>query len=114
MISKQFLLCFGSIVAVLGLNGVTEAKLSRDIAKQAFPSVVMLVMEDNNGQPLSLGSGFFVKKDVIATNLHVVKGSAGGYAKIVGKKQKYNIEGYVAIDERWDLILLKIKGLMRS
>ena len=109
MISKQFFFCFWSIVFVLGLNGVIEARESRDIAKQAFPSVVMLVMEDDNGQPLSLGSGFFVREDIVATNLHVVEGAAGGYAKIVGKKQKYDISGYVAIDERWDLILLKIK-----
>jgi len=109
MISKQFFFCFWSIVCVLGLNGVTDAKVSRDIAKQAFPSVVMLVMEDDNGQPLSLGSGFFVREDIVATNLHVVEGSVGGYAKIVGQKSKYSIAGYVAIDERWDLILLKIK-----
>ena len=108
MISKHFLFCFWSIVCVLGLNNVTEAKVSRDIAKQAFPSVVMLVMEDDNGQPLSLGSGFFVREDIVATNLHVVEGAAGGYAKIVGKKQKYDIAGYVAIDHKMDLVLLKI------
>jgi len=28
------------------------------------------------------------------------------YAKIVGKKQKYDIAGYVAIDNKMDLILL--------
>jgi len=82
--------------------------MSRDIAKQAFPSVVMLVMKDDNGQPLSLGSGFFVREDIVATNLHVVQGAAGGYAKIVGKRQKYDITGYVAIDRRMDLVLLKI------
>jgi len=109
MISKQFFFCLWSIVFVLGLNGITEAKVSRDIAQQAFPSVVMLVMEDDNGQPLSLGSGFFVREDIVATNLHVVEGSVGGYAKIVGQKYKYSIAGYVAINERWDLILLKIK-----
>lgn len=111
MISKQFFFCFWSIVFVLGLNGVTEAKVSRDIAKQAFPSVVMLVMEDGNGQPLSLGSGFFVREDIVATNLHVVEGAAGGYAKMVGKKQKYDITGYVAIDRKMDLVLLKINKI---
>lgn len=111
MISKQFFFLFWSIVGVLGLNGVTEAKVSRDIAKQAFPSVVMLVMEDDNGQPLSLGSGFFVREDIVATNLHVVEGAAGGYAKIVGKRQKYDITGYVAIDHKMDLVLLKINNV---
>ncbi|MBM4103022.1 MAG: serine protease [Planctomycetes bacterium] len=111
MIPKHFFFCFWSILGVLVLNGVTEAKESRDIAKQAFPSVVMLVMEDNSGQPLSLGSGFFVREDIVATNLHVVEGAAGGYAKIVGEKQKYDIAGYVAIDNKMDLVLLKINDV---
>ena len=81
---------------------------AQEIAKKAFSSTVLLVMEDKSGQPLSLGSGFFVREDIVATNLHVVEGAAGGYAKIVGKQQKYNITGYVAIDNKMDLVLLKI------
>ena len=111
MIRKHLFICFLSTICILGLNGITEAKVSRDIAKQAFPSVVMLVMEDDNGQPLSLGSGFFVREDIVATNLHVVEGAAGGYAKMVGKKQKYDITGYVAIDRKMDLVLLKINKI---
>ena len=65
-------------------------------------------MEDANGQPLSLGSGFFVRDDQIATNLHVAEGAARGYAKLVGKETKFNIEGYTAIDEKRDLIILKV------
>lgn len=65
-------------------------------------------MEDANGQPLSLGSGFFVGDSQIATNLHVVEGAARGYAKLVGQETKFNIEGYTAIDERRDLIILKV------
>lgn len=65
-------------------------------------------MEDTNGQPLSLGSGFFVGDGQIATNLHVVEGATRGYAKLVGQETKFNIEGYTAIDERRDLIILKV------
>lgn len=111
MIYKKFFFCFWIILSIIALNGVTEAKVSRDIAKQAFPSVVMLVMEDDNGQPLSLGSGFFVREDIVSTNLHVVEGAAGGYAKIVGKRKKYDITGYVAIDRKMDLVLLKINDV---
>lgn len=81
---------------------------AQEIATKAFRSTVLLVMEDNSGQPLSLGSGFFVREDIVATNLHVVEGATGGYAKIVGEKQKYDIAGYVAIDNKMDLVLLKI------
>jgi hypothetical protein len=102
---------FAAIPIIFGLLLVFSAGAEepREIAKKAFPSVVMLVMHDSAGQPLSLGSGFFVKESVVATNLHVVSGAAKGYAKIVGQKTKYEIAGYVAIDEQRDLVLLKIK-----
>ncbi len=90
-----------------------RADNARDIAKKAFSSVVMLVMEDNTGQPFSLGSGFFVKESVVATNLHVVAGAVKGYAKIVGQKTKYDISGFVAIDEQRDLVLLWVKEANR-
>jgi hypothetical protein len=100
------------ILAVMCLclvaSGYSSAQTARDIAQKSFPSVVMLLMEDTNSQPLSLGSGFFVDDDLVATNLHVVEGASGGYAKIVGEKQKYDIAGFVGIDAQRDLVLLKI------
>ncbi|MCU0784608.1 MAG: hypothetical protein MUF81_11320 [Verrucomicrobia bacterium] len=53
------------------------------VAKKAFPSVVMIVMEDVNHQPNAIGSGFFVAEGVIASNFHVVEGAAGGFVKII-------------------------------
>jgi hypothetical protein len=53
-----------------------------EIARRVFPSVVLLICEDSHGQPKALGSGFVVGNEVIATNLHVVAGTSGGYAQI--------------------------------
>jgi len=83
------------------------AQTAQEIAKKAFASTVLLVMEDANGQPLSLGSGFFVRDGEIASNLHVVEGAARGYAKLVGQKTKYDIEGVTAVDPERDLVVLK-------
>jgi S1-C subfamily serine protease len=80
---------------------------AQQIAKKAFPSVVLLVIEDTNGQPVSLGSGFFVREGEIASNLHVVEGASRGYAKVVGQTTKYDIEGITGIDPDRDLVLLK-------
>ena len=88
-----------------------QAQTARQIAQKTFPSVVLLVMEDANSQPVSLGSGFFVKADIVATNLHVIEGAARGYIKIVGQKPKYKIAGIVGIDTQRDLVLLKITGV---
>ena len=80
------------------------------IAKKAFGSTVLLVIEDANGQPLSLGSGFFVRAGEIASNLHVVEGGARGYAKLVGQKTNYELEGITAVDTKRDLVVLKISA----
>ena len=90
--------------------GITaaNAQTPQQIAKKALASTVLLVMEDANGQPLSLGSGFFVRNGQVATNLHVVKGASRGYAKLVGQKTKYDIEGITAVDAERDLVILKI------
>lgn len=99
-------------VAALVLFGTSaaQAQSAQEIAKRSFGSTVLLVMEDANGQPLSLGSGFFVREGEIASNLHVVEGAARGYAKIVGQKAKYDIEGITAVDPERDLVVLKISG----
>ena len=89
---------------------VANAQTPQQIAKKAFGATVLLVMEDVNGQPISLGSGFFVRNGQIATNLHVVEGAARGYAKLVGQKTKYDIEGITAIDPQRDLLILKVSA----
>src|SRR5437867_9565594 len=83
-----------------------QAQTAQETAKKAFRSTVLLVMEDANGQPRSLGSGFFVREGEIASNLHVVEGSASGYAKVLDQKTKYEIEGVSAVDAERDLVLL--------
>ena len=92
------------------VSGYSSALTPRDIAQKAFPSVVLLAMKDANGQLISLGSGFFVRGDVVATNLHVIEGATAGYARIVGQKTKHNVAGTVGIDAQRDLVLLKIRG----
>ena len=98
------------LFAVLLLYNITVANAlsPQEIAVNAFDSTVLLVMEDENSQPIGLGSGFFVAIGQIATNLHVVEGAVAGYAKLIGEKTKHNIEGITAIDAERDLVILKV------
>ena len=116
--TKSFLLgrplCLSIMALALFLRcGIpaVNAQTAQQIAQTAFGSTVLLVMEDANGQPIGLGSGFFVQPNQIATNLHVVEGAARGYAKLVGQKTKYDIEGTSAIDAKRDLVILKVSAL---
>jgi hypothetical protein len=65
-------------------------------------------MNDSNGQPLSLGSGFFISNGIIATNAHVIEGASSGTAKLVGDTHTMQILGTVALDRDADLALLKV------
>ncbi len=81
---------------------------AEDIAEKALAATVYLEMQDKNGKTLGIGSGFFVKSNLIATNYHVIEGAAKGTAKLVGKYTQYNIEGVTATDKVNDLALLKV------
>ncbi len=80
----------------------------RELAQSAFRSVVLLVMQDAAGQPVSLGSGFFIEKGILVTNLHVVTGAARGTAKLVGQTASYKIAGVASVDANHDLVLLSV------
>ncbi len=99
-----------SVILLAACASLASAQTAREVAQRAFRSVVLLVMEDDNGQPVSLGSGFFVGQNTVATNLHVIEGSSRGYAKLVGTQTKLDIEGTLGVDRIRDLALLKLSG----
>jgi hypothetical protein len=68
-------------------------------------------MRDSNNRAISLGSGFFVRPDVVATNYHVIEGAVDGFAKVLGNSSIYHIESVVGVDQANDLALLKLKGV---
>ena len=97
------------LLTLLGAGGA-HAQTAQEIAKTVFGSTVLLVMEDANGQPLSLGSGFFVRNGEIASNLHVVEEASRGYAKLLWQAEKYDIQGVTAVDAERDLVVLKMSA----
>tara|TARA_R110002049_G_scaffold177616_3_gene344814 strand:+ start:867 stop:1907 length:1041 start_codon:yes stop_codon:yes gene_type:complete len=102
---KNILLTF---MALIFATNIIHAQTPQEVAQRAFKSTVLLVMEDDRGQPLSLGSGFFIDNGVIASNLHVIEGASRGYAKLVGIDTKFDINGIIAIDREHDLVLMQV------
>ena len=93
------------------IQQVAVPQTPQQIAKSALASTVLVVMEDAGGQLMSTGSGFFVKRGIVATNLHVVEGIFKGYVKRVGVNKTYRIESIVAMDTRQDLALIKVSDV---
>lgn len=59
---------------------------------------------------LNIGSGFFVARDKIATNIHVVALPGPIFAKLVDKETVWTVEDVTAYDVENDLVILKISG----
>ena len=96
------------MVLLFCTTSITSAQTVPEIAEKALAATVYLEMQDSNGKILGFGSGFFVKPNLIATNYHVIAGAASGTAKLVGKHNTYEIEGFTATSTYDDLVLLKV------
>ena len=96
---------------LFAIHATTSAQTTTEqIAEKALAATVYLEMQDSNGEILSIGSGFFVRQDLIVTNYHVIEGAARGTAKLVGKHTKYTIEGITATESANDLAILKVSA----
>jgi Trypsin-like peptidase domain len=74
------------------------------IAKKTLPALVTVLVKDASGQLVRAGSGFFVAPQRVATNLHVVVGSAAvSVVTIDGKTFPVTA---ARVDEPHDLALL--------
>ncbi len=107
---KSWLSFVGLALLLFGGTTAVNAQTPRETARKALAATVLLVMEDANSQPISMGSGFFVGKGQVATNFHVVEGEARGAAKLVGQRRTYAIEGILAMDEKHDLAILQVSA----
>ncbi len=85
-----------------------EIPIAQQIAQKALASTVLIRIKDAIGDPLAIGSGFFISKDQIVSNWHVVEGAMTAYALSVDEKKRYDIEGIIAMNPKQDLVILKV------
>lgn len=101
---------FLPLLVVLLLSTVSHASVLRapPLVRKALTSTVVLEMWDENGSKFGRGSGFFVGRNLIATNFHVIDRAAQCSARIVNTRTEFEIEGVTAFDVTNDLALLKV------
>jgi hypothetical protein len=82
---------------------------SSEIYKTVVKSTVTIVTDAG-----SLGSGFYVMPNVVATNCHVMNGATSAKCIVANTKITVKVLGYVAVDKDVDLVLLKVSGKPRT
>ena len=111
----KILFCFLVLVVFLSFSHAQETFEKSEeltetdlISEKAKASTVRIVGGNFSG--LGVGTGFFVGKDRIVTNIHVVSQPGLYFAKLIDSEEVWRIEGATAFDIKNDLVILKISG----
>jgi len=81
---------------------------STEIAKRILPSLLVVIAQDNQGNPIALGSGFIVAKGLAITNLHVLKRASEASVHVAGTRLNLSVGGVLSVDREHDLCVLQI------
>lgn len=97
-----------SCATVVSKTEYSDRNEIQKIVQDQGRSVVCIVMYDEKGKPLSIGSGFFVSRDgMIATNYHVVEKGYGAIISTLDGKT-YKDVYLLSKDKDMDIALIRV------
>jgi len=80
-----------------------------DLVRRIKPAAVAIETFDSRGDKLSRGSGFFIDKDRIVTNRHVIDGAYRAEVHL-NSGNTFPVRTVVAVDAEADVALLKVEA----
>lgn len=81
---------------------------AREIAEKVMPSVVLIITQDENGNPISQGSGFVYAPGLVVSNLHVFERATNAIVKNVKSGEIAKAIEVVAMNARQDICVIRI------
>ncbi len=93
--------------AILGFP-IFAQDILPELVRRIKPSSVAIETFDSNGKTISRGSGFFISRDQVITNRHVIEKSSRVEIHLVNGK-KYTAKGVVAVDGEGDIAILQVE-----
>src|SRR5215471_8172481 len=105
-ISTALLTC--AFMAVLAPSSAAQDELP-DLVRRIKPAAVAIETFDAKGEKLSRGSGFFIDKDRIVTNRHVIDGAYRAEVHL-NSGNTFPVKAVVAVDAEADVALLKVEA----
>ncbi len=96
-------------IACLTSSPIFAQESLPDLVRRVKPVVVAIVTYDAAGDPLTTGSGFFIRPGQVVTNMHVMRGARRSEVRTLdGKGRVHPVEGILATDQEGDLALLSV------
>src|SRR5437667_3116442 len=100
-----------AIIGVLSLFLAAEQGNSQDqlpeLVRRIKPSAVAIETFDARGEKLSRASGFFIDKDRVVTNRHVIDGAYRAEVHLISGNN-YQVKSVLAIDAEGDVAVLRV------
>lgn len=81
---------------------------AREIANKVLPSVVLIITQDENGNPISQGSGFVFSSGLVVSNLHVFERATNAIVKNVKTGEVSKAVEVVGMNAREDICVIRI------
>jgi tetratricopeptide (TPR) repeat protein len=78
-----------------------------DLVRRIKPSAVAIETFDARGEKLTRGSGFFIDKDRVVTNRHVIDGAYRAEVHL-NSGNRFPVKAVVAVDAEGDIALLRV------
>lgn len=79
--------------------------------KCSLPMIVSITITSKFFKGKGCGTGFFVRENLIATNIHCIAGATSVSVKLLNSNSELDVEGVVAFDDKNDLVILKVSGI---
>jgi len=80
-----------------------------DLVRRIKPSAVAIETFDARGEKLSRGSGFFIDKDRVVTNRHVIDGAYRAEVHL-SSGNSFQVRNVIAVDAEGDVALLRVEA----
>src|SRR5262245_26460022 len=101
-------------LALAGLPGFVSQQAAAqdelpDLVRRIKPAAVAIETFDAKGEKISRGSGFFIDKDRIVTNRHVIDGAYRAEVHL-NSGNSFPVKTVVAVDAEADVALLKVEA----
>ena len=96
----------GLIFGVFYCNAFAQDELP-DLVRRIKPAAVAIETFDARGEKLSRGSGFFIDKNRVVTNRHVIDGAYRAEVHL-NSGNNFPVKSVVAVDAEADIALLKV------
>lgn len=81
---------------------------ARQIADKVLPSVVLIITQDENNNPISQGSGFVIGQGLVVSNLHVFERATNAIVKNVKTSEIAKAIEVVGMNAKEDICVIRI------